>query len=255
MHVRNTGTVMAEWAFVPKHDSVVSKTWLKFSPMDGILAPDEQCEVEVLVMLNLEEAYEIATTKANVSIVRELFCVVCWYVYQYGLTLFTWLLIHQPIHSLTLPILRTLFSLLQLVDDIAILRITNGSDLFCIVNACLTADTCAAVCSAFARAGNRQSTDMRGVTSSGNANVNANTNRTVSDSSSISGGSGGGGSNNNSTDATYGTNATALALNSTINAVNSNNVHNIAKMHQTELKMDNLTLKISHAAPVPRDQD
>lgn len=67
MHVRNTGTVMAEWAFVPKHDSVVSKSWLKFSPMDGILAPDEQCEVEVLVMLNLEEAYEIATTKANVS--------------------------------------------------------------------------------------------------------------------------------------------------------------------------------------------
>ena len=45
----------------------------------------------------------------------------------------------------------------QLVDDIVILRVTNGNDLFCIVNACLTADTCAAVCSAFARAGNRQS--------------------------------------------------------------------------------------------------
>jgi hypothetical protein len=46
---------------------------------------------------------------------------------------------------------------LQLVDDIAILRIANGSDLFCIVNAALTADTCAQVCSAYARAGNRQS--------------------------------------------------------------------------------------------------
>ena len=67
MQLRNTGTVMAEWSFVPKNDNIeVSKSWLKFSPMEGILAPDETCDVEVLVMLNLEEAYEIATTKANV---------------------------------------------------------------------------------------------------------------------------------------------------------------------------------------------
>ena len=37
------------------------------------------------------------------------------------------------------------------------MRIANGSDLFCIVNAALTADTCAQVCSAYARAGSRQS--------------------------------------------------------------------------------------------------
>ena len=68
MQVRNTGTVMAEWGFVPKNDQIeVSKSWLKFSPTDGILAPEESAEVEVLVILNLEEAYEIATTKANVS--------------------------------------------------------------------------------------------------------------------------------------------------------------------------------------------
>lgn len=131
------------------------------------------------------------------------------------------------------------------MDDIAILRITNGSDLFCIVNACLTADTCAAVCSAYARGGNRQSADMRSITSGGVSHL-----RTVSDSSGSGGGSG-----NNSTDATYSANTTTFALNSTINAANTNNVHSIAKTHQTELKIENLTLKISHAAPVPRDQD
>lgn len=69
MQVKNTGSVMAEFCFVPKlNEAEVSKSWLKFSPMDGILAPEETCEVEVLVILNLEEAYEIATTKANVSV-------------------------------------------------------------------------------------------------------------------------------------------------------------------------------------------
>ncbi len=69
MVLRNSGTVMAEWGFVPKNDEqTVCKSWLKFSPMEGILAPEESCEVEVLLMLNLEEAYEIATTKANVSL-------------------------------------------------------------------------------------------------------------------------------------------------------------------------------------------
>jgi phosphatidylinositol-bisphosphatase len=69
MQVKNTGSVMAEFCFVPKlNETEVSKSWLKFSPMDGILAPEETCEVEVLVILNLEEAYEIATTKANVSL-------------------------------------------------------------------------------------------------------------------------------------------------------------------------------------------
>jgi hypothetical protein len=69
--LRNTGSVMAEFKFVPKLNELeVSKNWLNFSPMEGVLAPEERCEVEVLVILNLEEAYEIATTKANVSASR-----------------------------------------------------------------------------------------------------------------------------------------------------------------------------------------
>lgn len=68
IQVRNTGSVMAEFRFVPKlNEDLVCKGWLKFSPVEGILAPEESCEVEVLVVLSLEEAYEIATTKANVS--------------------------------------------------------------------------------------------------------------------------------------------------------------------------------------------
>jgi hypothetical protein len=43
------------------------------------------------------------------------------------------------------------------VDDIAILHVVNGNDFFCMVNASLTADTCAAVCTAYARLGNRKS--------------------------------------------------------------------------------------------------
>ena len=71
MSLRNTGQVMAEWRFVPKNDqSEVCKNWLKFSPMDGILAPDESVSVEVILTLGLEEAYVIATTKANVSVMR-----------------------------------------------------------------------------------------------------------------------------------------------------------------------------------------
>lgn len=43
------------------------------------------------------------------------------------------------------------------MEDIAILHVVNGNDFFCMVNASLTADTCAAVCTAYARLGNRKS--------------------------------------------------------------------------------------------------
>lgn len=50
------------------------------------------------------------------------------------------------------------------MEDIAILHVVNGNDFFCMVNASLTADTCAAVCTAYARLGNRKSdvTTMEG---------------------------------------------------------------------------------------------
>jgi hypothetical protein len=54
-----------------------------------------------------------------------------------------------------------LFLVSQKVEDIAILRVTNGNDYFCMVNASLTADTCAAVCSAYARLGARKSDMMQ----------------------------------------------------------------------------------------------
>lgn len=43
------------------------------------------------------------------------------------------------------------------MEDIAILHVTNGNDHFCMVNGALTADSCAAVCSAYARLGARRS--------------------------------------------------------------------------------------------------
>ena len=47
------------------------------------------------------------------------------------------------------------------MDDIAILRVTNGNDFFCIINAKLSVESCAAVCTAYARLGsNRQSDAM-----------------------------------------------------------------------------------------------
>lgn len=52
MVAKNVGTVMAEWMFVPKNDEVIiSKPWLRISPKDGILAPDETVEIEVVVDL------------------------------------------------------------------------------------------------------------------------------------------------------------------------------------------------------------
>lgn len=54
--LKNTGTVMCEWQFVPKNDEItVCKSWLKLFPMDGILAPGETAEVEVCVDLRREE--------------------------------------------------------------------------------------------------------------------------------------------------------------------------------------------------------
>jgi hypothetical protein len=58
---------MANWCFAPKNEDVsICKPWLTFSPMEGVMAPEETMEVEVLVTLNLEEAYTIATTKPDV---------------------------------------------------------------------------------------------------------------------------------------------------------------------------------------------
>jgi hypothetical protein len=62
-----------------------------------------------------------------------------------------------------LSAIRTLFLavccllLAQIVEDIAILHVVNGNDFFCMVNASLSADSCAAVCTAYARLGNRKS--------------------------------------------------------------------------------------------------
>ncbi len=42
MVLTNSGTVMAEWKFVPKNDELlICKPWLKIFPEEGILAPGE----------------------------------------------------------------------------------------------------------------------------------------------------------------------------------------------------------------------
>ena len=47
MVLTNTGTVMAEWKFVPKNDELyVAKPWLKFFPEEGILAPGESSVIK-----------------------------------------------------------------------------------------------------------------------------------------------------------------------------------------------------------------
>ncbi len=61
--LRNIGSVMAEWQFVPKNDELlVCKSWVRLSPQDGILAPGEAAEVEVTVDLSPEAVLQIANT-------------------------------------------------------------------------------------------------------------------------------------------------------------------------------------------------
>ncbi len=63
IELRNTGSVMAEWQFVPKNDELlVCKSWVKLSPLDGILAPGEVSEVEVTVDLTPEAVHQISNT-------------------------------------------------------------------------------------------------------------------------------------------------------------------------------------------------
>ncbi len=146
---------------------------------------------------------------------------------------------------------------------------TNGSDLFCIVNASLTADTCAKVCSAFARAGNRQSADLRGITSSGFVGYSTTTQASNASNASnganlrsVSGASGGSygsdsssqyNSNNNSTDLTGNITPYAFTV-SDQDPVLHTRANETALLKQTQLNMGNMTLKISHSSPVNKDK-
>lgn len=69
MKVANTGTVMAEWLFVPKNnEEAICKSWLKLKPLSGILAPEEVCDIEVTVDFNDREACKwFADTNGHVS--------------------------------------------------------------------------------------------------------------------------------------------------------------------------------------------
>ena len=67
--MKNTGTVMCEWMFVPKNDELlVCKPWLRLTPREGILAPDETAEIEVSIDLrNEEKALSIMSNHGYVS--------------------------------------------------------------------------------------------------------------------------------------------------------------------------------------------
>lgn len=60
---------MAEWQFIPKNDeTVLCKSWIKLKPLDGILAPNESTDVEVVVDMTADAAMkELSTKNDNVS--------------------------------------------------------------------------------------------------------------------------------------------------------------------------------------------
>lgn len=59
MKIRNSGTAIAHWHFVPKlEDKSVSKHFVKFSPVLGMLLPNEEVEVSV------EACIDVATARA-----------------------------------------------------------------------------------------------------------------------------------------------------------------------------------------------
>lgn len=60
---------MTEWQFIPKNDeTVVCKSWIKLKPSDGILAPNESVDVEVVVDMTADAAMkELSTKNDNVS--------------------------------------------------------------------------------------------------------------------------------------------------------------------------------------------
>lgn len=115
MIAHNIGTVMASWSFVPKNDETqVCKPWLRMHPSDGILAPDERCEIEVTIDLNLETAGDVLESGENV----------------------------RPMFNayLLLMLVYCLF-INQIVEEIIVFRVMQGSDFFCIVNGTVNADS------------------------------------------------------------------------------------------------------------------
>jgi hypothetical protein len=55
MTITNNGTVMTEWAFIPKNDElIIAPPWLKLSPEDGILAPGESMEITATISVSNE---------------------------------------------------------------------------------------------------------------------------------------------------------------------------------------------------------
>jgi hypothetical protein len=69
----NTGTVMAEWVFVPKNtELLISKPWLKFVPEDGILAPGETATIEVYLLFS-SEIYLTECKPEEHTLVRDTF--------------------------------------------------------------------------------------------------------------------------------------------------------------------------------------
>jgi phosphatidylinositol-bisphosphatase len=94
MELHNNGAVMTEWSFVPKNDDAhVAPPWLKFSPVDGILAPGERMTVTATILLTVELMANLFPTYAG-----------------------------GPLR----------------LDEIVILRVKKGSDIFCIFSSVIT---------------------------------------------------------------------------------------------------------------------
>lgn len=74
IEIHNNGTVMTEWAFVPKNDdTIVAPPWLKFSPADGILAPGERMTITATIFLSVELLGTCFPTYTSGPLVRYVF--------------------------------------------------------------------------------------------------------------------------------------------------------------------------------------
>lgn len=72
MELHNNGAVMTEWSFVPKNDDAhVAPPWLKFSPVDGILAPGERMTVTATILLTVELMANLFPTYAGGPLVNK----------------------------------------------------------------------------------------------------------------------------------------------------------------------------------------
>lgn len=68
MRLKNSGSVLAEWLFVPKNnDDFICASWIHLFPTGGVLAPGEECDVDVTIAMDISEGYRLVSQQIHVS--------------------------------------------------------------------------------------------------------------------------------------------------------------------------------------------